>query len=529
MVLALSHAESGAQTPTVTARGLEILTPFGFSPAETLADPLPTDSWANTGPEAAKAALLAADIRAASPAARALLRRALASPGQGPQSADATLGAERLAALLRIGRVNDAQKGLNALRSVRSTMQGLQTTSEIAVLAQDFVSACNIMRAEGFASGSDYGQKLRALCAAITKDMPALNLALAELRKNKILETWYASALARAANPTPAGAPLPARLDDTLYAGLAQYLDLPRGGTSIAQANNAVLIRLVDAPETPAIVRAAAIEQAARAGLRPGRDLRRAALALPGFGTDANLMKNRELLNGLARVQAAAPDNRTTEIANVLRATKSYPEFHTLANLLADDVEAAKLDAAKAALGPILARGALAIGNFSKAREFADIARETNGISADDPAYQRLRLAISIGEDNADSWLSASQSRLKSANSLGNLQAGIAAREVILARAARGGSNAYISETDLAAAKSGSRVPSALLATILDAAARQARSETALAIARMFRPETLFGLDVGDASAAFGALHAVGLHDDAKALGVELLIVDLSF
>ena len=250
---------------------------------------------------------------------------------------------------------------------------------------------------------------------------------------------------------------------------------------------------------------------------------------MPGFGTDANLMKNRELLNGLARVQAAAPDNRTTEIANVLRATKSYPEFHTLANLLADDVEAAKLDAAKAALGPILARGALAIGNFSKAREFADIARETNGISADDPAYQRLRLAISIGEDNADSWLSASQSRLKSANSLGNLQAGIAAREVILARAARGGSNAYISETDLAAAKSGSRVPSALLATILDAAARQARSETALAIARMFRPETLFGLDVGDASAAFGALHAVGLHDDAKALGVELLIVDLSF
>ncbi len=534
---------TGAFAQSLDVRPVSGASSFGFAVEEMLARPFPADSWRGSAFRDAENILADFGIPGSSRVGFDLLARAIASPGAEPDNAGPATGAARLAAIYALGRTGDVARGLGRIRSVAETPLGRRLGAELKLLAGNDAGACG---APGFDPGTAepatlspeemrearFAARLRLFCAAVSGDGANANAAIARLKVLGAAGDWAEAAANRLLKRAPARASLTPRFEDAIDYRLVEALGLARTVTMINRAPLPLLRAMLDDPQTPDVVRAAAIERALRQGFLSGENARKQALAMAGFAPNAGFLRNRTLLLDLAAITSLAPAARGEALAAALIKPRPFAEFAALSALLAPEIAAMRIDTGNAALGAPLARAALSVGDLSAAQGFFRLATGAGGVAKDDPNIQRLSLALALAAtESADSpaqarqkLISAAQARFDSAAAIGPAQMAEAVRDCLIAA---GAGNLGLAELDLPAEAINASSGTGGLGVFQrirfsDSLRRGARAEAAILAAGF--SDGGAELASADAWLALSGLNQVGLAGDARALGVEWLL-----
>jgi hypothetical protein len=477
LVLALAGVSAAqAQAPPIemdTLRQLDAWTVGAISRAQ---GGLPDSLWAPSD-----AALLGAlfdrlPATFASPAARALARRALASAGDAPQGlAAAEAARKRFSALARLGFAGDV--AVMAAGAPLSDPDIAQFAAQAELAQGRTREACQRVRGASGDPPAAFVLRLRAYCAAAAGETAAADLALEVARSARAEDAWFRAAIA-AIQARPARPP-PARYDTSLNAALSLAANLPPGANPLGSSTALALLTIVRAQQAPPGLRAQAAALAFRRGALPAAEAREAfraaAAANPTTATG---------VVAAVRDAEAAPGSlaAATAIATILRQSSAYEDFAAAARLFHDDI--AQLSAAPDAASALLfARAAAASGDFTLADRLADSAAQAD---ADAAGLARVRAAVASGL---------------------NLHPDAATRAFLIAHAPQGGHTPD---------------PGLLLA-LQTAASAHAIGETAI-IASLIAAPGAHTLDADTLGALFTALAEVDLDDAVNAFGIEALL-----
>lgn len=446
----------------------------------------------------------------ASPAARALARRALASAGETPVGDAGTASQKRFEALGRMGALDDL---LIMARPARIAAD--PTIAQFAAQAE--LAQGNLAGACGRAqtAGSGFLLRLRAFCSAVEGNVGATDLALSLARESgEARDAWFEQALGLIGGVAPPR-PLAARYDTTLNTWVSLAASLAPGRNPLGTSSTLSLITLAKAERGDPRVRAeAGLQALARGAVTPqtARDMYRAALASGDARTTPGLalaIAQAEALPG--SVEAA------TALAAALVATRTTAEFTAVSRMVRDDL-VGLVAVPDAAAGLTLARAALSAGDSGTALRLLELAQ---GLGAEQAAYGSLRAAAWAGVATISDEAAALTVRQRIDDGAGS---GRAMRDVLVLQALGFPVDAGVRRAQLATAPAGGRAADpAVLAALVGASEAGAVGETALlaAIAASPGPAALDGPSLW---VVITSLRLVGLEDAARAIAVEAFL-----
>jgi len=511
-MLAAGAPAATAQTrPSIEVEALTELNAWSVGSIAPSSGGLPRTLWLDSDPDALRALFDRAPGDFASPAARSLARRALASAAEAPLGDPAEASRKRFEALGRMGAVDDLLI-MARPAAIASDPTIAQFAAQAELARGDLGGAC--LRAQ--AAGSAYLLRLRAFCAAVEGNIGALDLTLSLLRETgEARDPWFEQALAVIGGAPPARPPA-ARFDTSLNTWLSLAGRLTPARNALNGASTLALVALASADRGEARLRAeAGLAALARSAIEPAltRTLYRAALATGDARTAPPL--------GLAIAQAEALPGgleAATAIASVLGAARSQSEFIAISRIFRDDLSALS-SAPDAATGVTLARGALAAGDSSTGLRLLDLAQAAG---AEQSALGSLRAAAWIGVRGLTEAQAALVVRRRIDDGAGG---GPAMRDVLILQALGFPVDASVRRAQLGQSPTGGRpADGAVIAALQSAAEAQAVGEVALlaAIAASGGADTLDGQSLW---VIINALRLVGLEDAAQEIGMEALLI----
>ncbi|MDZ7628678.1 MAG: hypothetical protein U5J99_09800 [Parvularculaceae bacterium] len=227
---ALAFAQTAPLAPveqTVLARDV-----FATGLLDRDAGALGSDLWRGADGRVLAVLLAAAPARPASPSIGVLARRVLLSAGDAPQGADASLGGAKLAALVRLGFIDEAREIESLAIGGKSDAGLLEALASADLLSGDAAAACTKVQRIQAPRDNPYGAKLRGFCYAIAGELDAADLALGLLRERGGLTTADEAILlpmASGGKPKPGSEPVDA----------VQYAALRAAGMSVSLSSGA--------------------------------------------------------------------------------------------------------------------------------------------------------------------------------------------------------------------------------------------------------------------------------------------------
>ena len=513
VALAALAAAPGAAAQSRSSIEVEALTELNAWSVGSIAPSsggLPRTLWLESDPEALRALFERTPGDFASPAARSLARRALASAGEAPLGETAEVSRKRFEALGRMGAVEDL---LIMARPAPIAADPLiaQFAAQADMARGDLGAACQ--RAQ--AGGSAYLLRLRAFCAAVEGNVGAVDLTLALLRETgEARDQWFEQVLALIGG-TPPSRPPAARYDTSLNTWLSLAGSLTPGRNPLNGSSTLALVALASADRGDARLRAeAGLAALGRSAVEPAavRALYRAALATGDARTAPPLALAIAQAEALPGTMEAA-----TALATALGAARTQSEFIAIARVLRADLTVLVF-VPDAAMGVTLARGALAAGDSGTGLRLLDLAQAAG---AEQSSLGSLRAAAWVGVQGLSEAQAARVVRQRIDDGAGN---GTAMRDVLILQALGFPVDASVRRAQLAQAPVGGRpADAAVIAALQSAAEAEAIGEVALlaAIAAAGGADALDGQSLW---VIINALRLVGLEDAAQAIGMEALL-----
>lgn len=307
---------------------------------------LPSDLWRGT--EAADISFLLDNLPTPleRPAELDLLRRALLSPGEGPQGADSALTAKKLLTLAEAGFYEEAAALAELPGRLASQPDLSQAVAYADLLRGDLSLACRRGANLQQGRGEPFWLKLRLICYTNNDEQAAADLTLGLLREQGSLqgrEERLFTALVTGATPDSFASPVTG-FD---YVA-ARQLGAQFGAEDLENVSGVILRAIANDPEADMETRAYALYEALYLGIiqpADGRSL------IEGFEFDPEMVANaREameerpddpltpLLLYRAAAQMTAPEftiDRTELIGQALMSTGDAPRFIVLSQLFA--------------------------------------------------------------------------------------------------------------------------------------------------------------------------------------------------
>jgi hypothetical protein len=446
----------------------------------------------------------------ASPAARSLARRALASVGEAPSGDSLLASRRRFEALGRMGATQDLL--IMARPSAVANDTVIAQYAAQAELAQgDLAGACG----RAAAAGSGFLLRLRAFCAAIEGNVGAVDLALALSRESgEARDQWYEQALGMLGGVNPARA-IPARYDTTLNTWASLATGIAPGRNPLTQSSTLALLTLAGEDRTEPRLRAeAALLALARSALEPSRarDLFRAALA-SGDGRNVPALslaiaQSEALPGGIEAATAAHA---------ALAGARTPAEFTAIARILREDLMQLR-EVPGPSEGLVLARGAIAAGDSGTGLRLIELAQM---LGAEQSAYGSLRAAAWAASPRLTDESALRTVRQRIDDGAGD---GRAMRDVMILQALGFPLDNAVRRAQLARAPEGGRpADGAVLAALLAASDAGSMGETALLAAIACAPGP-GQLDAHSVWTILVSLRLVGLEDEAQAIAAEALL-----
>jgi hypothetical protein len=465
------------------------------------------DLWRRSEPALVAALYDRLPAAIVSPAAFALARRALLSPGLAPPGEGALEAArKRFSALGRLGFADEL--ATMAAGAGASDPAIAQYAAQAELARSRRADACARGRQSGGEEPNAFLLRLRAFCAAAIGERAAADLALEIARSGGNDEAWYRSAIAgigeNAARPS-----VTARYDASLNTAISLAANLRAPANPLTNASALALLTLARSDAAAQPIRAQAAHLAYRRGAMSAAEARALLAAAPdgaGLPPLAAAIKRVDAQPGtLAAAAAIADALKASAPADFTAAARIFlPDIATLAQ--APDAAGA-LTFARAAiasgdpvLGERLLASALAAGaDAATTGRIAAALAVAKG--SDDPAVARARLAATTER--------AAQA---GARDLAILSAvGVALDPPVRAHIAAH------------PPQGGAAIDRSLLLGAQSAAAEGATGETALIAAAALAPGAQT-LEAGDLAALLRAMRAAGLEADARAAAVEALL-----
>ena len=511
VVMALAVSPVLAQTrPSIEVEALTELNAWSVGSIAPSSGGLPRTLWLESDPEALRALFDRTPGDFASPAARSLARRALASAAEAPLGETVEVSRKRFEALGRIGAVEDLLV-MTRPAAIAADPLIAQFAAQADMARGDLGSAC--LRAQ--AGGSAYLLRLRAFCAAVEGNVGAVDLTLSLLREGgEARDQWFEQVVTLIGGAPPSRPPA-ARYDTSLHTWLSLAGNLAPARNPLNGSSTLALVALASADRGDARLRAeAGLAALGRSALDPAavRALYRAALATGDARTAPPL--------ALAIAQAEAlPGSMeaATALATALNAARTQGEFIAIARVLQPDLTALVF-VPDAAMGVTLARGALAAGDSGTGLRLLDLAVAAG---AEQSTLGSLRAAGFVSVRGLSEAQAARVVRQRIDDGASN---GAAMRDVLILQALGFPVDASVRRAQLAQGPVGGRpADAAVLAALQSAAEAEAVGEAALLAAIA----TAGGADALDGQSLWvilNALRLVGLEDAAHAIGMEALL-----
>lgn len=340
------------------------------------------DLWRGADGRVLASLLASAPTRPASPSIGVAARRVLLSAGDPPQGADAALGGAKLAALVRLGFIDEAREIESLAIGGKSDAGLLEALATADLLSGDNDAACARVRQIQAPRDNPYGAKLRGFCYAIAGELDAADLALGLLRERGGLTPADEAILlpmAAGGKPKPQSEPVDA----------VQYAALRHAGMafSLSPDAEAGLLKAVAADaNAPWPQRLSAAKRAAAMGVMSAAQLKTLFAAAP--------LDVATVAGGEAAFRQS-PDDQTALAAAYQQAkTKTAPEFaRDRAGLVAGVIGAAR------DFETLFAASAL----------FAEDIRGFDGLLVSHGEAEAFALArLSLGDvTGAENWLAA--------------------------------------------------------------------------------------------------------------------------
>lgn len=269
--LSVCQAASAQIAPPQTVETAEFATDaFSTGTLEPSEGALAQSLWAGTKPRAIASLLESAPTRPATPAIGEAMRRTLLSPGRGPAGAPASLGGQKLQALVSAGFVEEAATISSLSSDARGNASVAEAQAMIDLVNGDLNAACSRGQRLSVDQQNPFWVKLRVVCYANAGERDAADLTLGILREQYGLSAQDDIFLtAAAAGALPKTPPQP---ETVLHYSVAKLLDLPVSPGLLAQADGAVLVAVARDQNADLNSRIHAAEQAVAMGvLAPDR------------------------------------------------------------------------------------------------------------------------------------------------------------------------------------------------------------------------------------------------------------------
>ncbi len=447
-----------------------------------------------------------------SPAARALARRALVSPGAAP-TGDAATDAmrKRFSALGRMGLADDLSVMAAGSGASASDVAIAQYAAQAELARGRMSEACARGRQAQTDQPPAFILRLRAFCAAATDGRAAADLALEMARGAGAESAWFRAAIGGVGEGAPRPA-VQARYADSLSAAISLAANLRAPANPLNGASTLALAVIARSDRAAPLLRAQAAALAYRRGAIPASEARTILHSIPATVTTGL----PALAIALRRVEAAAngPDAGVA-IAQILTQATTPSDFAAAAMFFRTDI-ANLTSAPNAAAALIYARAAVIAGDLPLAQRLITNAADNH---ADAIGVARVQTAISIAQGESAATVVA---RRRAAS--GPQTARAAARDVAILAAMGFELDADARAFLLATTPFGGRpLDPGLMASLTAAAQSHALGETALLAALATAPgaQTVdaHGLDV-----VLRALRDAGLNDAARRIAIEAML-----
>ncbi len=355
---------------------------------------LPPGLWRGADARVLTSLMREIPARPASPSIGVAARRVLLSGGDAPQGADASLGGEKLKALVRLGFIEEARVIESLAIGGKSDPGLLEAMATADLLAGDNAAACQKAQRISAPRDSVSGARLRALCYMVAGELDAADLALKLLRERGALSPADEAVL----GPMAAGGkPKPgAEAADAVHYGALRHAGVAAAVAPDAEAG--LLKALAADASAPLAARLVAARRASAMGVMSGASLKdlfgNAALdvAAVAGGPEAFRQRPDDAVALAAAYQnlrsKSAPEfarDRAALAGGVFSAVRDFDTLFLAAALFADDVkgfdgilvsrgEAEAFALARLALGDVAGAEAwLAAGDIAGAGAASDI------------------------------------------------------------------------------------------------------------------------------------------------------------
>lgn len=480
---------------------------------------LSPDLWKGTSPQLASAVLSQVTSRPISPALAAMARRVLATGAAAPDGAggDLALAALRARALLQLGDAQAASAILARTPRIEASEPLSQARAEALLDEGRDQEACGVGSALQQGRDAPYQLQLRGVCSLIAGQPAAAQVAFDLWRQSGGRDAAFDRLATAAASGGPGARP---DLSGGLDFALTRKLGLDPNA-AVPDAAPAVLASVARNPASPPIARA---NSAAR-GLRLGVVTPEEALAAygppPADGSAAFAKKTEAELSVLAQT-SADPVIREKAVATLLGRARNGTEFAALARIAAPGIAVVVKAGA-----PIDDPVAFALASAT-AGDVATAQTIRGGIEQDKvPGSGPLDLAMldAVIALAADAPAGPVLDRLVERGTVGDPKLRVRAQSAALLLQAAGQPLSPAARAEFAGFDTPAPKASAeRLAALAQAGADKRGGETAL-LALSIGEQQPAGLSVADRAAIVSALRASGLGPDARAVGIEGLLL----
>jgi hypothetical protein len=509
-IVVAASPQASAQRSAIEVEVQTEFSPWSIGSISSTTGGLPRSLWAESDPDTLALLFDRVPGDFASPAARALARRALSSAGEAPTGDSLLASRRRFEALGRMGATTDL-----LIMARPAAVAGDAIIAQYAAQAElaqgNLAGACG----RAAAAGSGFLLRLRAFCAAVEGNVGAVDLALSLSRESgEARDTWYEQALGLLGGVNPPRA-IAARYDTTLNTWASLAAGLAPGRNPLAQSSTLALLTLAGEDRTDPRLRAeAGLLALARGAVEPGavRTLYRAVLA-------AGDARNTPALSlAIAQADALPGGIEAAAAAHAaLAGARSPSEFAAIARILREDLMQLR-EVPGAAEGLVLARAALAAGDSGTGLRLIELAQ---GLGAQQSSYGSLRAAAWAASPRLTDEVALRTVRQRIDDGAGD---GRAMRDVVILQALGFPLDNTIRRAQLARAPEGGRpADAAVLAALMGASDAGSVGETAL-LAAIACAQGPAQLDAHSLWTILVSLRLVGLEDEAQALAAEALL-----